>query len=246
MLKSLLGWIRLRLLKPYGIGENQGNSIVVRDSYVISRFESNPDNSYLVSFPRTGSHWLRMLMELYFQRPSLVRVFYYPDRTDYLTLHTHDLALDVERRNVIYLYRNPVETIYSQLKYHQEDNRDPERVTYWSDLYGRHLNKWLFDERFTTRKTILRYERMKQDLDKEFARVCTHFSEDFDLETFVKIVSFVSKQHVKERTTHDPQVVQLDQSYTEERIQFLNEMGDLVWNAILDKRQHLSEVFDKV
>ena len=30
---------------------------------------------FLVSFPRTGSHWLRMLMELYFDKPSLTRSF---------------------------------------------------------------------------------------------------------------------------------------------------------------------------
>ena len=88
----------------------------VVDAESIRKFEDNPDNPYLVSFPRTGSHWLRMVMERYFGRPSLVRVFYYPERNDFLTLHTHDLELDVQRRNVIYLYRDPVETVFSQMR----------------------------------------------------------------------------------------------------------------------------------
>lgn len=129
---------------------------------VIQSFAANPANTFLVSFPRTGSHWLRMIMELYFGRPSLTRVFYYPECSDYLTLHTHDLDLQVERSHVIYLYRNPVDTIFSQLSYHKERLGDHERITYWSDLYGRHLDKWLQQESFTTHKIILTYEALKQ------------------------------------------------------------------------------------
>ncbi len=94
-------------------------STTVTDPRILRRFLADLDSPVLVSFPRTGSHWLRMTMELYFERPSLVRVFYYPDRTNYLTLHTHDLpgvlpediGADIERSNVIYLYRDPVDTV---------------------------------------------------------------------------------------------------------------------------------------
>ena len=92
-------------------------SMQISDQTIIDKFIANPDNTFLVSFPRTGSHWLRMLTELYFGRPSLVRVFYYSERQDFLMLHAHDLELDVERLRVIYLYRHPVETIFSQLYY---------------------------------------------------------------------------------------------------------------------------------
>ena len=55
----------------------------VKESYGISdqkiwqKYTSNPEFPYLVSFPRTGSHWLRNVMELYFEKPSLTRVFLY-------------------------------------------------------------------------------------------------------------------------------------------------------------------------
>jgi hypothetical protein len=100
--------------------EERSGSLQIDEPSIIEAFIENPDSPFLVSFPRTGSHWLRLIMELYFGRPSLVRVFYYPERTDYLTLHTHDIDLDIERRNVIYLYRDPVDTVYSQLNYYKE------------------------------------------------------------------------------------------------------------------------------
>ena len=77
-----------------------------------------------------------------------MRVFYYGDRKDYLTLHTHDMDLDVFRKNVIYLYRKPIPTVYSQMIYEREDINDLEKVKYWDTFYGRHLNKWLIQETF--------------------------------------------------------------------------------------------------
>ena len=45
------------------------------NSKIVERHIADPEFPYLISFPRTGSHWLRMLMELYFDRPSLTLLF---------------------------------------------------------------------------------------------------------------------------------------------------------------------------
>ena len=103
---------------------NPDGSVSVDDPEVIKSFTDNPDFPYLVSFSRTGSHWLRMIMELYFEKPSLVRAFYFKDANDFTCYHTHDMDLELRRENVIYLYRNPVETVYSQLCYYKEDPDD--------------------------------------------------------------------------------------------------------------------------
>ncbi len=42
------------------------------DQFVVDYLRSNPDLPYLISYPRTGSHWLRLVMEEYFDKPSLV------------------------------------------------------------------------------------------------------------------------------------------------------------------------------
>lgn len=220
-----------------------GASIAISDQRIIKAFMANPNNTFLVSFPRTGSHWLRMLMELYFGRPSLMRVFYYPQRTDYLTLHTHDLELDVKRSKVIYLYRNPVDTVYSQLQYHEEDIDDQERITHWADLYGRHLDKWLHQETFTERKTVLHYDGLKNNMTEEFRKVCKHFDSKLDVEHLEAMADLISKERVKEKTPHDPQVMNLTQTYKEEQRQFREEQGEFIWKVMLDGREYLRQEF---
>ena len=116
----------------------------------IARFDQEEKNTYLVSFPRTGSHWLRIIMELYYERPLLTRTFHFPNRRDYLLLHTHDMCLQIVRNDVIYLYRHPVDTIYSQLRYYQEPAHERLRILHWTQRYACHLAKWLVCERFTT------------------------------------------------------------------------------------------------
>lgn len=221
-------------------------STEVLDRDVIESFTSDPRNTFLVSFPRTGSHWLRMLMELYFERPSLRRIFYHPDRDDFLTFHTHDLELDVVRSRVIYLYRDPVPTIYSQLSYHHEDISDPERTRHWADLYGRHLSRWLHEEEFTTRKTVIRYERMRSDLSIEFAKICEHFDQDVDERRLAEVASRVTREHVDRKTSHDPQVIDLRERYRSDRERFREESAALVWESVLKGRPWLEERFDGV
>lgn len=221
-----------------------GDPYSTTDPRVVRAFEEDEDNTTLVSFPRTGSHWLRMLIELYFERPLLTRTFFFPDRTDYLLIHTHDLELDVQRRKVIYLYRNPVDTVYSQLRYHEEPTRDDGRVRHWADLYGRHLDKWLDKETFTRRKTVVRFEGMRRDLPAEFEKVCAHFDADLDPDRFETVASRVDKDLVKQKTPHDPKVVNPADSYHDNRESFREEQGDLVWETVLDGRDHLRERFD--
>jgi hypothetical protein len=185
-------------------------------------------------------------MELYFGRPSLVRIFYYPERHDYLTLHTHDLELDVERDSVIYLYRDAVDTIYSQLRYHKEEITNRERIAYWSDLYGRHLDKWLYQEEFTKLKTIVRYERFKIAAHDEYRKICDHFDEPFEKERLESVMIQVSKEHVQEKTLHDQKVINLTKKYTEERNQFYDKQGEFVWQVLLKGREHLRKDFSGI
>jgi hypothetical protein len=235
----------LKLIKQFLAEESraEAGSVALADRSVLPRYIDDPRFPFLVSFPRTGSHWLRMLMELYFERPSLVRSFYYHDRQDYLMLHTHDLELNVERQNVIYLYREPIETIFSQLSYWKEEPDNRERVVYWADLYGRHLDKWLCAERFTTHKTILTYGGMKHDLPGEFHKITRHFNAIFD-ETKLRVaVSRVTKDEVKNKTEHDPQVIQLGADYAAARARFAEEQGRLVWETLFNNRPSLKRVF---
>jgi hypothetical protein len=185
-----------------------------------------------------------MLMELYFERPSLVRTFYFFDKQDYLVLHTHDLDLDVRRDNVIYLYREPIATIYSQLQYHQEDIQDVQRIVYWTELYAAHLDKWLVSENFTIKKTVLTYEAMQRDLVIAFSQVVQHFGQTLDSDRFAQIAAKVTKEEVKRKTPHDEQVIQIDNPYHVTRDLFQKEYGDFVWETLLKYHPQLSIFFE--
>jgi len=219
-------------------------STAVLDAKIIEAFANNESNTFLVSFPRTGSHWLRMIMELYFERPSLVRIFYFPENTDYLTLHTHDKELDIERENIIYLYRDPVDTIYSQLNYYKEEINDEARIIHWSHQYGQHLDKWLYKETFTKKKTVLNYEGMMSDISLEFDKITSHFGQKLDIKKLEKAASRITKEEVKKKTGHDPQVIQLKSDYANIRRDFKEKYSSLVWGTVLTNREHLSKHFN--
>lgn len=199
---------------------NVDGSLAIGDQALIRSFTDNPSFPYLVSFSRTGSHWLRMIMELYFEKPSLVRAFYFKDAKDFTCYHTHDMDLELRRQNVIYLYRNPVETVYSQLRYYNENPNDKDRCAHWTKLYARHLSKWLVHDDFTQKKTVLTYEGMKSNMAQEFAKVCAHFGQELDEGKLKRALEKVSKGELKKKTGHDQQVVNLSSEYQMDRSSF--------------------------
>jgi hypothetical protein len=239
-----LGELFKKLLRDEERDSAGGNgSTIIRDNQLIERFISNPANTLMVSFPRTGSHWLRMLMELYFERPTLKLVFYYPEITDYMAYHTHDLSLDMEHPTVLYLYRDPVDTVYSQLSFYQEPLNNMERIAYWSDLYGKHLDKWLHQEHFTSHKTVLQYEGLKEDIAAEFAKVASHFNVLFDAQKLERAAAQTSKEEIKRKTPHDQRVINLQAGYDLSRTDFREKHGAQVWQAFLTGREHLKMDF---
>ena len=228
MLKKILE----RILNPDG-------SVSVDDPNIIDSFTGNPDFPYLVSFPRTGSHWLRMIMELYFEKPALVRIFYFRDADDFTCYHTHDMDLTLERKSVIYLYRNPVETIYSQLCYYKENVDDFEHRQRWCNLYASHLTKWLIRENFTAKKSIITYESMASDIYSEFSRVCAHFGHPLDKAKLDAALNKVSKNELKRKTAHDTQVVNLSDEYHMARLDFEKRYTKEIYNCILSSEPKL-------
>ena len=224
---------------------NADGSTSIDDPEAIKSFTDNPDFPYLVSFSRTGSHWLRMIMELYFEKPSLVRAFYFKDADNFTCYHTHDMDLELKRENVIYLYRNPVETVYSQLCYYKEDPDNEERRRHWTNLYARHLAKWLVREDFTRKKTVITYEGMKADMAHEFAKICLHFGEKLDAHKLAAVLEKVSKVELKKKTAHDEQVVNLSAEYQTSRKTFADKYSNQIYSEIYSCEPELQRRLSK-
>ena len=195
----------------------QKKSIGITDTQLIKSFIDDPDFPFLISFPRTGSHWLRMLMELYFQKPYLTRAFYYKKSLEFTCFHTHDLDMDIYRNNVIYLYREPISTIFSQLSYYDENLKDGSRVNYWSEKYALHLSKWLIQEQKSKKKIVVNYERLKTNLPNEFQNITDYYGEKLDQTKLLSASTKITKEEVKKKTNHDQKVINLSLEYESRR-----------------------------
>ncbi len=207
-------------------------SKAVKNRDLVDRTIENPDFPYLISFPRTGSHWLRMLMEMYFGKPALIRAFYFEDADTFTCLHHHDLSLALIRNRVLYLYRDPVNTIYSQLQYYQEDINDIECVRHWANLYQKHLTKWLLEDNITVDKLAISYEDMESSLSTVFTALCHFFNAEFDQEKLSHASQLVTKSEVRRHTRHDPQVINTMHSYHQDRSSFEEIYGKQVRETV--------------
>lgn len=199
---------------------------------LIEKHTSNLDFPFLISFPRTGSHWLRQLMELYLEKPALVRAFYFHNSKDFWAYHDHDFNLQLVRKNIIYLYRNPIDTVYSQLRFDNLKIDDRIQIKYLSTIYGLHLNKWIFEENFTTDKTIISYENLKKSPFEEFSKILSHLNIKPERRRFESILLQVSKQSLLKKTKHDNRVINTQINYENEREFFRKNFGDLVLESI--------------
>jgi len=226
-------------------GERWRSPPLLDETARVGRFAADPEHTYLVSFPRTGSHWLRMLIEKYFERPQLRLTYDCAGREDYLTYHTHDKGLDIVHPNVLYLYREPVATVYSQMVYERSPLDSRDWVRYWSELYGLHLAKWLHEERFTRKKTVVRYERLQASPREEFSKVVAHFGESLDAERFERCRTSVTKEEVARRTASDARRINTRTDYAQRREDFRRRHAELVWSTLLAGRGFLEAFFDR-
>lgn len=211
--------------------------------HLVSSYIIKPEFPWLISFPRTGSHWLRMMMELYFEKPSLVRAFYYKNATDFTCYHTHDHQLDIDAvKNIIYLFRNPVDTVFSNLQYYKHNTRDIGKIKETTNSYSDHLVKWLIDEEFSENKTIISYEGLKNNLENEFKKITKFFNTEFDEELLKKVSKNVSKQSLKKKTLHDEKVVNLDLEYNNLKDSFREDYWEIIVEQLYLRNPKLASI----
>jgi len=226
------------------------DSVVYNDNDpIVTELVSNDDFPFLISFPRTGSHWLRAIMELYFKRPSLRRVFYFKKIKSFTCYHTHDLTesyqiSEVKRNRVIYLYRNAPDTVYSQLRYLNKDVMEIENIQIWTKLYAKHLNKWLLEEKYSRDKIFIAYEKMQCEIESEFAKICEYFGEKLNQERLKIVLGSISKEKIKSKTKHDHQVINLSKNYEQERKIFIDKFESKIWNILWQENKDLKAFFN--
>lgn len=221
-----------------------------KDNLVLNYLNKYPNLPYFISYPRTGSHWIRYVMEKYFKTPSLVMIYEYINATNFTCYHTHDLNNDgtslsnIKKDNIIYLYRDPVDTIYSMIRYHKQNQNDVNLIKMHSKCYKEHLLKYLVHDDFTKNKVVLKYENFKKDFTTEFKKLCDYFEFKFDKEILEKIISGLDKTKIKNETTNRYANIDDSTGYDISREEFKKKHTDLIHNIFFNKDSKINKFFN--
>ena len=198
-------------------------------------FRDDPASPWLISFPRTGSHWLRMILERATDRPLLPRSFFEHDNQRYLLNHSHDYEFKLQPRRLIYLYRDPVPTVFSQIRFHQLDTQDRRHIELWADLYRLHLQRWLLSAH--PDRTIVTYEDLATDAAGAAARVLAALDEDVDRDRIADAAGEFDRTTAISHTRHDQRIVNTEEDYVTQRQRFNQQYGAMIRDRVIDQGQ---------
>jgi hypothetical protein len=197
-------------------------------SHLTSKF-ANEDLPRLVSYPRTGSHWLRFTLEKYLNEPCLVRSFFVENPKSVWGLHTHDqFSKEQGYKNIIYLYRNPVDVIYSQMVYYKI-KFNKENIDKQIKEYKTHLDKWLVNTPEGVENIIrISYEEINNDPINTIKKVLEFLDKPIDEEKIEMSFDSISKSEVKKRTAYSDRVLNTDKGYDDCRDMFKEKFSELI------------------
>lgn len=211
---------------------------------VWEKFLAAPLNPALVSFPRTGSHWLRMLLELTIGIPSLKRQFFYFHPTRYSFWHTHDDDLKFQRERVVYLHRDPVDTVFSQLQYHRISLADSAAVMRCGAQYLSHLEKWLGFDHGAGERLVISYESLASEPAKTVAQIVRFLEESWSSQRFDSAYSQVTKEVVRRKTERaDDRVISINRDYATARREFRERYTGMIRQQFEGASQNMEGVF---
>jgi hypothetical protein len=185
----------------------------------------------LISYPRTGSHWFRILMESYLQKPSAVQSFFHraEEVNSIWCFHIHHRLIDKPHhsegpvtglQNAIYLYREPTDTIFSQMKYHNAispswDGNPTDKIVdemkKFKDEYYNHLDFYLNNKSKISNIHYIRYEDLQFNPFETFKKCIDFLGKEWDLQKFHQIYLHCDKRLTKKLTPHDNAVVNIDE-----------------------------------
>lgn len=185
----------------------------------------------LVSYPRTGSHWLRILVEKYTGFPSVVQSFFDPNPQIVWGFHIHNREIQkfeesegptTGLKKVIYLYRDPVDTIYSQMKYHKDlpflwDGKNSDiismKVQNYIKEYFNHMNRWLKNNQDIESLLSIKYEELQNNPSETFKKVIDFLNFDWNEEKFQNVYKECDKFLTKKVTPHDQNVLNSEEIF---------------------------------
>ena len=189
----------------------------------------NLDFPRLISYPRTGSHWFRILMEAYLNEPSIVQSFFNPRPSNIWGFHIHHRYIAKPHpsegpvfglKNVIYLYRNPADTIFSIMKYEGNipENWDGQKSIDLAEAfekykleYYKHLQFYLNNQSNITNLHFIKYEEIRDNGAQTFQSCIKFLNRPWNPKRFDEIYKHCNKKLTKRLTPHDPAALNIEE-----------------------------------
>jgi len=214
----------------------------------------NIEVARLVSFPRTGSHWLRIMVELYIGVPCAPQKFFADSSNeDIWAFHVHNRRVYnphhsegpcFKLKKVLYLHRDPIDTIYSQLKYDkiiplnwtgsvEKENIDIKKEMYNLIYeYRNHLFRWRFFKEDIESYTEITYEDLKENTFESLKKVINFIDEGITIndKLLKEVIAASNKSITKRVTPHDvlalnDEIINNPQGYNSSRTVFKEMYG---------------------
>lgn len=217
----------------------------------------NPSESYLelpfvISYPRTGTHWLNTMLEQYFERnrvlPNYGGSITFVNKFDqdfmWYSSHDNDMTLEVKHElGTLYLYRDPVDVMYSLLTAHTlEPDHDETHLSVdelfqkYAGRYRRHLEKWLLSDKYKAR-TVVTYEGLKTDPLATFKKVVEHFGGEWNEKKAQAIFAGTTKEKVHDRGKNVMPAYfgkqYLSKEYSDKRAKFREQHAERVYETVV-------------
>jgi hypothetical protein len=219
---------------------------------VLTDFKKDNTNTFLVSYYRTGTHWLLMCLEAYFDAYVLLENTYFhgkqsDDIKEILLVHSHDAGRSLVRDVVVYLYRNPVDVVFSRIYSFKQSLvlSGKDLILKTAKNYKLHLEKWLLKETFTTKKTLISYDLLIENFETEFSKAIEHFYPFVDLGKVSRIKDLITKEAVKKRTKNLPRIMPQGSDYNEIKLEFVNKYSKSI-NELIFEDNKLNTYFKGV
>jgi len=198
------------------------------------------DSPYLVGFPRSGNHYVSVCLEKYTDNRSPISNYrglagrslmvYRIHAGEFRS--THDLNMDARFRNVVFLYRDPVDTLYSYCRY-MNILPNEVRIRQEADFWASHTMKWMFTETYSRRKVILCYDRLLADFCSEFGRLLDFFGIPKDEERMRHLQQSTPKEEIKALVDRkDGRVINVTKEYRVEKAEFVRTFGEIIMERI--------------
>ena len=171
-----------------------------------------------------------MILEQYLGKYCLPTSFY--DSDEYWGFHLHDRevgngdeGITSDFKRVIYLYRNPVDVVYSQLIY---EGWEFERRREIVEEYKIHLQRWRIDNNDIDKIMFVKYEDIKTNPISAFFNIIEFLDEEWNEDKLIKIYNDSTLENLNKKIKYDDSVINNNHftgSYESERLEFTETFG---------------------